>query len=85
VIAFLSAPRDDLRIIAGGSLGDIVLKMGDRVTNVVLPILEEGMLHGNEATRQGVCLGLLELINASNRRLLESNVVQLMPIVQAGK
>ena len=83
VISFLSASRDDLRIIAGGSLGDIVMKMGDRVTSIVVPILEKGMKSGEDATRQGVCLGLLELINSSNRRLLENNVVKLMPIVQA--
>ena len=82
VIEFLSHSRDELRIIAGGSLGDIVQKMGDRVTSVVLPILEEGMSKGEDAQRQGVCLGLLEIITASNRRLLEANVMRLMPIVQ---
>jgi HEAT repeat protein len=82
VIEFLSNSRDELRIIAGGSLGDIVTKMGDRVTSVVLPILEKGMTNGEDAERQGVCLGLLEIITASNRRLLEANVMRLMPIVQ---
>ena len=82
VIRFLSHPRDELRVIAGGSLGDIVVKMGQRVTTIVLPILEKGMSSKDDATRQGVCLGLLEIITASKRRLLENNVMKLMPIVQ---
>ena len=84
VIEFLASPRDELQIIAGGSLGDIVRKLGDRVTTIILPILKQGIdpKDNSDAKRQGTCLGMLEVIRASSRRLLERTVVTLMPIIQ---
>lgn len=84
IIEFLASSRDELCIIAGGSLGDVVRKLGDRVTSVILPILGEGIdpAENPDSKRQGICLGMLEVIRASTRRLLERNVITLMPIIQ---
>jgi hypothetical protein len=84
IIEFLASSRDELCIIAGGSLGDVVRKLGDRVTSVILPILGEGIdpAETADSKRQGICLGMLEVIRASSRRLLERNVITLMPIIQ---
>ena len=54
----------------GGSLGDVVRKLGERVTSVILPIFENGIDPAENAAskRQGICLGMLEVIRASTRR-----------------
>jgi hypothetical protein len=45
-------------------------KLAERVLPTILPILQEGLLHPSSNTRQGVCLGLSEVLLCSTRQQL---------------
>ncbi|CAM9978455.1 unnamed protein product, partial [Phaeothamnion confervicola] len=75
---------DDLekRIVGGRALGDLVRKLGDHVLPEVVPHLRRGLADGDEATRQGVCLGLAEIFESATRRQIEEFLEVLVPAVQ---
>ena len=87
LISKLSAESTELRVVAGKSLGELVRKMGDRVLPVVVPHLRKQLKasaggDGDEALRQGVCLGLTEILAAASRRQVEEYLDSLMPALQ---
>ena len=83
VISGLSSDASDQRSVAGRCLGDIVHKLGDRVLPDIVPILEAGLGADHPDTeREGVCLGLSELINAASKRQIEEYLPTLVPCVQ---
>lgn len=53
--------------VAGRTLGDVVRKMGDRVLPEIIPILEHGLESADPDRRQGVCIGLSEVMSNTNR------------------
>jgi len=82
IVTSLSADENDRRVVAGRALGDLVKKLGDTVLPEVVPFLREGLEKGNETTRQGVCLGLSEILECANRRQIEDFITTLVPAVQ---
>ena len=80
----LSSECDDLRVMAGRALGDIVSKLGDRILPTVMPHMSEGLRSSEQAMRQGVCLGLAEILNAISKRQIEDYVEVLVPALQLG-
>ena len=72
LIAGLSAESEDRRQTAGKCLGELVRKLGERVLPEIFPILRDGLDPGRSAqTRQGVCLGLAEVLSAARKEQLE--------------
>eukprot|EP01133_Synstelium_polycarpum_P018804 gene18804-22495_t len=69
VIGSIGSSNVDKRSVAARSLGDVVSKLGDRILPEILPILERG-LTGDDETRQGVCIGLTEVISSARALLL---------------
>lgn len=57
-------------------------RLGDRVLALIMPILREGLRSDDPEHRQGVCLGLTEVIGASQRRQLEDYLAETVPAVQ---
>lgn len=87
LISKLSAESAELRVVAGKSLGELVRKMGDRVLPVVVPHLRKQLKasrhsEGDDALRQGVCLGLTEILASATRRQVEDYIDSLMPALQ---
>ena len=87
LISKLSAESAELRVVAGKSLGELVRKMGDRVLPVVVPHLRKQLKEsrnseGDDALRQGVCLGLTEILAAATKRQVEDYIDSLMPALQ---
>ena len=87
LISKLSSESSELRVVAGKSLGELVRKMGDRVLPVVVPHLRKQLKvsaggDGGEALRQGVCLGLTEILASATRRQIEDYLDSLMPALQ---
>lgn len=87
LIAKLSAESAELRVVAGKSLGELVRKMGDRVLPVVVPHLRQQLrvssnMEGGDALRQGVCLGLTEILASASKRQVEDYLDSLMPALQ---
>ena len=80
----------DLRVVAGRSLGELVRKLGDRVLPTVVPLLQAqlttttGAGEGDEAEamRQGVCLGLVEILAAASKTQVETYIGTLVPALQ---
>lgn len=63
-------------------MGELVSKLGDRVLPEVVPILEQKLVSGSGETRQGVCLGLCEVINAASKAQLETFAEGMLPTVR---
>ena len=82
VIEKLSSNSVELRGVTGRALGEVIRKLGDHVLPEIVPHLRSGMNSDEEAIRQGVCLGLAEVINAASARQIESYVDTLMPALQ---
>ena len=87
LIAKLSSESAELRVVAGKSLGELVRKMGDRVLPVVVPHLRQQLrvssnMEGGDALRQGVCLGLTEILASASKRQVEDYLDSLMPALQ---
>ena len=69
--------------VASRALGDVVLKIGDRVISELMPLLQEAFDDGDEATRVGVCLGLAEVCGACPHRQANEKLDLLAPPVVA--
>lgn len=48
-------------------MGDLVRKLGERVLPEIIPILEKGLDSPQSDERQGVCIGLSEIMTACSR------------------
>jgi hypothetical protein len=82
LITKLSSESAELRVVAGKCLGELVRKLGDSVLPVVVPHLRQqlqasGEGESNEALRQGVCLGLTEILASATKRQVEDYIGEL--------
>ena len=53
--------------MAARTLGDLVRKLGERVLPEIIPILEHGLDSDKCDERQGVCIGLTEIISSTSK------------------
>jgi len=53
--------------VAARTLGDIVRKLGEKVLPELIPILERGLDSEDSDRRQGVCIGLSEIMSSTSR------------------
>jgi len=56
-----------VRQVAARTLGDIVRKLGEKVLPELIPILERGLDSDDSDRRQGVCVGLSEIMSSTSR------------------
>ena len=82
IVSALASDHPDKRTVAGRALGDIVKKLGDQVLPEVVPFLREGLEGGDENMRQGVCLGLAEVMDCATPRQVEEFIDTLVPAIQ---
>ena len=74
-------------MVSGRCLGDIVKKLGERIMPEVVPILQDGLkqargCEADWAKRQGVCIGLSEVISCATHNQLEDYLDGLLGCVQ---
>ncbi|RHY34936.1 hypothetical protein DYB32_000549 [Aphanomyces invadans] len=75
IVDALAGDNHEKQAVAGRTLGEIVRKLGERVLPEVVPILRSGLAPTNsDGMRQGVCLGLSEVIGSSSKKQLEDFV-----------
>ena len=53
--------------VAARTLGDLVRKLGERVLPEIIPILERGLDSEKSDERQGVCIGLSEIVSSTSK------------------
>ncbi|XP_059061266.1 LOW QUALITY PROTEIN: stalled ribosome sensor GCN1 [Achroia grisella] len=84
LLGCLASTSFDKRQVAARTLGDLVRKqLGERVLPEIIPILERGMRSDRADQRQGVCIGLSEILNSTSRDAVNNFADGLIPTVRA--
>jgi hypothetical protein len=71
LIGALASDNLDKRTVAGRALGDIVRKLGDQILPEIVPCLRHELRVGDANMRQGVCLGLAEILEVATKKQVE--------------
>merc|ERR1719510_2023047 len=82
LLGCLASSNYDKRQVAARTLGDIVRKLGERVLPEIIPILEKGLDSEDKDKRQGVCVGLSEIMTSTSRDMVLTFVDSLVPTVK---
>lgn len=82
LLGCLASTSHDKRQVAGRTLGDLVRKLGERVLPEIIPILERGLNSDQADQRQGVCIGLSEIMESTSRDMVLTFVDSLVPTVR---
>lgn len=70
LLSCLACQSYDKRQVAARTLGDLVRKLGERILPKIIPILEAGLDHKDGDKRQGVCIGLSEIMDSTSREMI---------------
>lgn len=81
LLGCLASTSFDKRQVAARTLGDLVRKLGERVLPDIIPILERGLESEQADQRQGVCIGLSEIMASTSRDMVLTFVDSLVPTV----
>eukprot|EP00392_Amoebophrya_sp_AT5.2_P003215 g3220.t1 len=84
LIHLLASASREKQVCASRCVGELVGKLGDRVLPELMPIFFKALTNegSSDLVREGVCIGLTELINNCGRQLLSDYVSELLPAVQ---
>ncbi|XP_073041088.1 protein ILITYHIA [Primulina eburnea] len=82
LIISLASSSSERRQVAGRSLGELVRKLGDRVLPLIVPILSQGLSDPNPSRRQGVCIGLSEVMASAGKSQILTFMDELIPTIR---
>nr|KYP71848.1 Translational activator GCN1 [Cajanus cajan] len=82
LITSLASSSSERRQVAGRSLGELVRKLGERVLPLIIPILSQGLNDPDSSRRQGVCVGLSEVMASAGKSQLLSFMNELIPTIR---
>uniref|UniRef100_A0A8C5CDD9 GCN1 activator of EIF2AK4 n=1 Tax=Gadus morhua TaxID=8049 RepID=A0A8C5CDD9_GADMO len=82
LLGFLASTCPDKRTIAARTLGDLVRKLGEKILPEIIPILEAGLRSDKSDERQGVCIGLSEIMKSTSRDAVLVFSESLVPTVR---
>ncbi|XP_029194337.2 eIF-2-alpha kinase activator GCN1-like [Acropora millepora] len=82
LLGCLASTSYDKRQVAARTLGDLVRKLGERILPEIIPILERGLDSDKNDERQGVCIGLSEIVASTSREQVVQYVDSLVPTVR---
>ncbi|XP_065273696.1 stalled ribosome sensor GCN1 [Emys orbicularis] len=82
LLGFLASNCADKRTVAARTLGDLVRKLGEKILPEIIPILEEGLRSEKSDERQGVCIGLSEIMKSTSRDAVLFFSESLVPTVR---
>ncbi|PKA55682.1 hypothetical protein AXF42_Ash011974 [Apostasia shenzhenica] len=82
LISSLASTSSDRRQVAGRSLGELVRKLGERVLPSIIPFLSQGLSDPDTSRRQGVCIGLSEVLASAGKHQLLSFMDDLIPTIR---
>jgi hypothetical protein len=81
VIFNLASEFQDKRMIAAKGLGDLVQKLGELVIVDIVPVLTAGLESPESCTRQGVCIGISEILSTDKEEISDFTMSYL-PLVK---
>lgn len=81
VISNLASENQDKRMIAAKALGDLVQKLGEVIIVDIVPVLTMGLENPESCVRQGVCIGISEILSTEKEEISEFTVSYL-PLVK---
>jgi len=84
LLGCLASGIEDKKSVAARTLGDLVRKLGDRVLPEIIPILEQGLDSDDSDQRQGVCMGLKEIMTSTSRDMVLTFINSLVPSIRRG-
>ncbi|KAK8589608.1 hypothetical protein V6N13_088443 [Hibiscus sabdariffa] len=82
LITSLASASSERRQVAGRALGELVRKLGERVLPLIIPILSKGLKDPDASRRQGVCIGLSEVMASAGKSQLLSFMDELIPTIR---
>ncbi|XP_021281649.1 protein ILITYHIA isoform X2 [Herrania umbratica] len=82
LITSLASASSERRQVAGRALGELVRKLGERVLPLIIPILSQGLKDHDASRRQGVCIGLSEVMASAGKSQLLSFMDELIPTIR---
>ena len=80
----LACECEEKKQIAARTLGDLAKKLGDRVLPEIIPVLEAGLKSPDTDHRQGVCIGLGEVMASTSRDQVQHYLSIIVPTVEKG-
>merc|ERR1719424_2169998 len=82
LIANLASTNREKQRVAARCVGDLVSKLGERVMPELMPIFMNTLSTGDAHVREGVCIGLAELINSTSKQMLADYLGELIPSIR---
>jgi hypothetical protein len=83
LVSKLCSEEEDLRVIIGRSIGELVSKLGDKVLPIIIQPFQSGLSNPSESTRLGICTGLTEVLNACSKKQIEDYIETIITVVMA--
>ena len=74
IVEGLASDSTGKRQVCATTLGDIVHKLGDQVIGEAMPILKQNLSSPSDHSRQGACIGMVEILSTSSKSLLEPHM-----------
>lgn len=82
LITSLASDSLDKRGVAARTLGELVRKLGESILVEIVPLLEKGLQSENPDTRQGVCVGMSEIMIAAGKQQVQDFTLQCIPSIR---
>lgn len=82
LIDALGSTSYEKRSVSSRTLADLVRKLGENVLHDIMPVFEKGLASEDVNTRQGVCLGMTEIMANAGKTAIEDFAGQLVPLIQ---
>ncbi|KAG6737610.1 hypothetical protein POTOM_059138 [Populus tomentosa] len=82
LISSLASSSSERRQVVARALGELVRKLGERVLPLIIPILSQGLKNPNAGRRQGVRIGLSEVMASAVKSQLLSFMDELIPTIR---
>jgi hypothetical protein len=79
----LACDNYDKRQISAHTLADLVRKLGERVLPEIFPMLEKGLKSASKQEREGVCIGLSEIIQEASHDYMVTYSRSLIPLIRS--
>lgn len=82
LLSCLACGNDEKQQMAARTLSDLVRKLGERVLPDIVPIMDDALKSNRGDQRQGVCIGLSEIIISTTKDMVPTFVPSLVPTVR---